>query len=139
MAEQCAFEAQPGSILCKRHGGDLPQVRRERAERVTLARLAAFNHILAAVEAAAATYVDVMINGKPGDRLRAADRILELAGIKQGQPVLEVNLNVGLQPDADANDAKLLGIIERMNSERAELLRTRAIEVVSVEVEEQAG
>jgi hypothetical protein len=130
--EQCSEDAEPASIVCRFHGARMPDERRAAAERVELAKLTVLNTLVQTVEEAAATYLHVMRHGeKDADRLKAADRVLEMTGIKTGQPLVQVQINTGLRPQEDARDARLLGIVQKLNAERAELLRTKAIEAVA--------
>lgn len=138
--EQCSADARPGSILCGRHGANLPDMRREAAERIALARLTSLNTVILAVEEAVGTYLTVMRHGDKGsDRIKAADRVLELAGMPLGKPLVDVKIDMhGLRPDEDPRDSRLLSIIERLDAERATLLKQRAIDVVAQPREETA-
>jgi len=120
----------PASILCSVHGGRLPDERRAVAERVELAKMTVLNTLIATVERAAAVYIGIMDDPteKATDRIKAADRVMEMAGLRNGQPLVQVNVQTGLRPTEDARDARLIGIIERHNAERAAILRERAIE-----------
>lgn len=139
--EQCKDQAKVGSVLCGRHGANLPELRREAAERIALARLTSFNTVALGVEEAVGTYLEIMRHGdKDATRLRAADRIMELAGVPLGKPVFEVKVDQhGLRPQEDPRDARLLSIIERLDTERAALLRARAIEAVALDVTEETA
>ncbi len=132
---QCTREAKPASILCSVCGGeDRDQQRREIAERTELAKLVSFNSLLAGVEEAIATYFSVMRNGeKDADRLRAADRILELAGFKTQGPLVAVQVNnTGLRQE-DHRDARLLDVIRRLDAEKAEQIQARILDTVATE------
>lgn len=125
----------PASLLCSSCGGHLPDERRAVAERVELAKMTVMNTLIGAVEEAVAVYIGIMRHPgeKASDRIKAADRVLEIAGIKTGQPLVQVQVNTGLRPQEDSRDARLIAIIERNNTERAELLRQRAIEATARE------
>lgn len=114
-------------------------MRREAAERIALARLTSFNTIALAVEEAVGTYLQIMRYGdKDATRLRAADRVMEMAGVPLGKPVLDVKVDLrGLRPEEDPRDARLLSIIDRLDGERAALLRARALDVVAREEERE--
>lgn len=132
---QCSVEAEPASLLCRQHGATLPDERRAAAERMALAKLTVFNTLVAVVEEACTTYMQVMRHGeKDSDRLKAADRVLELAGIKTGQPLVQVQVNTGLRPQEDSRDARLLGIIRKIDTERAALLEAKVIETIAHDV-----
>ena len=130
--EQCSEDAAPASIVCSHHGAKLPDERRASAERVELAKLTVLNTLVGVVEEAAATYLSIMRHGdKDSDRLKAADRVMELTGIKTGLPLVQVQVNTGLRPQEDLRDARLVTIVQKLNEERAELLKTKAIEAVA--------
>lgn len=132
---QCSNTAAPDSILCNSCGAQLPERRREAAETNALAKLALMNTMLAVVEEAASHLVGIMRHGdKDSDRLKAIDRVLDLAGVRTDKPLVEINISHGLRPQEDSRDARLAAIIGKIDSERAELLRARAIEAVSRDV-----
>ena len=108
----------------------MPDERRAVAERVELAKMTVLNTLIATVERAAAVYIGIMDDPteKATDRIKAADRVMEMAGLRNGQPLVQVNVQTGLRPTEDARDARLIGIIERHNAERAAVLREKAIE-----------
>lgn len=126
-------EAEPASLLCRAHGGRLPDERRAAAERVELAKLTVLNTLVLAVEEAAGVYLEIMRDQgeKASDRIKAADRVLEMTGLRAGQPLVQVQINTGLRPAEDARDARLVDIIRRLDSQRAELLQRTAIEAVA--------
>jgi hypothetical protein len=129
---QCSDDALPASLLCRSHGGALPDSRRAAAERVELAKLTVVNTLVATVEEACGVLLQIMRAGeKDSDRLKAVDRVLELAGIRTGQPLVQVNVQTGLRPQEDARDARLVAIIEKLDRERADVLRQTAIEAVA--------
>ena len=133
---QCTHDAQPGSVLCQSCGANLPGERRAAAERAALAQLIVVNTTAAVIEEAMGVLVSVMRHGeKDSDRLRAVDRVLELSGVMNSQPIVAVQVNTGLRPQEDNRDARLLSIIEKMSEERAATLRERAIGAISHEVE----
>jgi hypothetical protein len=130
---QCGRDAEPAALMCGQHGGRLPDQRRATAERVELAKMTVLNTLVGAVEEAVSVYLGIMRDPteKANDRIRAADRVLEIAGIRTGQPLVQVQVNTGLRPQEDSRDARLVAIIEKNNRERAELLRQKAIEATA--------
>jgi hypothetical protein len=132
---QCDRNAEPASLLCSSHGGRLPDERRASAERVELAKLTVLNTLVQVVEEAASVYIGIMRDPteKATDRIKAADRVMEMAGLRNGQPLVQVQINTGLRPQEDARDARLVAIIEKHNAERAELLKTKVIEATARE------
>lgn len=132
---QCTNETSPGSVLCGSCGGNLPDERRAAAERMELAKLSTLNTMISLVEETSLHLVQIMRSGeKDSDRLRAIDRILELAGVRTGQPLVQVQVNAGLRPQEDPRDARLLAIIEKISEDRAALLRSRAVEAMAHDV-----
>lgn len=119
--------------MCKAHGGRLPDERRAAAERVELAKLTVLNTLVQVVEEAAAVYLGIMRDPteKAADRMKAADRVMEMTGLRSGQPLVQVQINTGLRPQEDARDARLVQIIQRLDAQRAELLQRTAIEAVA--------
>lgn len=101
-----------------------------------LAKMTVMNTLIGAVEEAVGVYTGIMRDPteKATDRIKAADRVLEIAGIKTGQPLVQVQVNTGLRPQEDSRDARLMAIIEKNNKDRAELLRQRAIEATVTDV-----
>lgn len=77
--ERCGNRPIPGGTVCRFHGGGAPSVKRKAALR--LASL---------VEPAIGTLARVMIKGETHTvQMRAANSILDRAGITRGQPSLE--------------------------------------------------
>lgn len=113
----------------------MPDERRASAERVELAKLTVLNTLVQVVEEAASVYIGIMRDPteKATDRIKAADRVMEMAGLRNGQPLVQVQINTGLRPQEDARDARLVAIIEKHNAERAELLKTKVIEATARE------
>lgn len=70
--ERCKYPPVPGATVCRFHGGNAPQVRRKAALR--LAEL---------VDPAIATMAQVMVDrqARHSDRLRAAENVLDRAGV----------------------------------------------------------
>lgn len=100
-----------------------------------LAKLSTLNTMISLVEETSLHLVEIMRSGeKDSDRLRAIDRILELAGVRTGQPLVQVQVNAGLRPQEDPRDARLLAIIEKISEDRAALLRSRAVEAMAHDV-----
>jgi hypothetical protein len=132
---QCSDESAPASLLCTKHGATLPDERRAAAERMALAKLTSLNTLLLVTEEAVSVLVQIMRSGeKDSDRLKAVDRVLELTGIKTGQPLVQVNVNTGLRPMEDPRDARLVALISKMDKERGELLQQKAIETIAHDV-----
>lgn len=113
----------------------MPDERRAVAERIELAKMTVMNTLIGSVEEAVSVYTGIMRDHteKAGDRIKAADRVLEIAGIKTGQPLVQVTQNIGLRPQEDSRDARLIAIIEKNNADRAALLRQTAIEATAQE------
>lgn len=94
------------------------------------------NTLVATVEEAAAVYIGIMRDPteKAADRIKAADRVMEMTGLRSGQPLVQVQINTGLRPQEDDRDRRLIAIIEKHNEERAAILKERAIEATAREV-----
>lgn len=87
--KQCGNTAEPGAVVCRYHGGAAPQVRRKAALR-----------LLELVDPSIATLAEVMMSktNKPADRIRAADSILDRAGIPRAQTMdISVSQDVLIQ------------------------------------------
>lgn len=85
--QRCGNRPIPGGTVCRFHGGGAPSVRRKAALR--LASL---------VEPAIGTLARVMVQGQSeAVRVRAANSILDRAGITRGQPSLEESRALLLQ------------------------------------------
>ena len=77
----CGNRAVAGTPLCRSHGGTTVSVQEQARRRIDMVRSELFEMLCGAAKEAAETYVTVMRTGKQDrDRLRAADRVLELLG-----------------------------------------------------------
>lgn len=95
--ERCEKAPIKGGTVCKTHGGSAPQVRRKAALR-----------LLELVEPAIAVLAREMVNAdKSSDRQRAANSVLDRAGVPRTATVI------------DGDSAKAL-LFERINALRAE-------------------
>lgn len=95
--EQCGQSAIKGGTVCRNHGGAAPQVRRKAALR-----------LLELVDPAIAVLAREMVNAdKSADRQRAANSVLDRAGVPRTATVI------------DGESAKSL-LVERINALRGE-------------------
>lgn len=122
--ERCKLgEAGPGVGVCRFHGGLSAITQDQARRRIEMVRSAMFDELCEAALEAVETYVHIMRNGeKDGDRLRAADRVLQLIGLDD--QVSGVPKDTGEQEDIDEQLRTLLAVAapERLQ---------RAIEVTS--------
>lgn len=77
----CQFPPIPGGAVCRFHGGAAPQVRRK-----------AMLRLLELVDPAVATMARIMVdtNAKDADRLRAAENVLDRAGLGRQVDVVDL-------------------------------------------------
>jgi hypothetical protein len=79
----CGNRAVGGTPLCRAHGGTTLSVQEQTRRRIDAVRSELFEHLCASAKEAVETYTVIMRTGKrDADRLRAADRILELLGFR---------------------------------------------------------
>lgn len=91
---RCGNWSIRGGTVCSRHGGGLPSVRKSAEAVLEAAR----NGLVGAVPTALDTLVELTGVGNPeGVRLKAAESLLDRAGIKGG---IEIEVNVGVKTDA---------------------------------------
>jgi len=78
---QCGNLAVSGTPLCRVHGGTTVSVQEQARRRIDAVRSELFEHLVSSAREAVEVYTTVMRTGmKDADRLRAADRVLELLG-----------------------------------------------------------
>lgn len=79
----CGNLAVAGTPLCRVHGGTTISVQEQARRRIDAVRSELFEHLCDAAKEAAETYITIMRTGKKdADRLKAADRVLELLGFR---------------------------------------------------------
>lgn len=79
----CGNLAVAGTPLCRVHGGTTISVQEQARRRIDAVRSELFEHLCSAAREAAETYTTIMRHGKKdADRLKAADRVLELLGFR---------------------------------------------------------
>lgn len=79
----CGNLAVAGTPLCRVHGGTTISVQEQARRRIDAVRSELFGMLCDAAREAADTYVTIMRTGKKdADRIKAADRVLELLGFR---------------------------------------------------------
>ena len=128
--EVCGNRAVGGTPLCQYHGGTTMSVQAQARRRIDMVRSELFELLTGATKEAAETYIMIMRTGKrDADRLRAADRVLELVGFR------DTVANVpGAGPVSDI-DQQLAGLLKTATEERLK----RAIEVTSSEASDDGS
>lgn len=124
--ERCSLsEMSTGVGLCRHHGGGLLITQDQARRRIEMVRSAMFDELCEASLEAVETYLHIMKHGeKDADRLRAADRVLALAGLEDRL------ITVPGAGEEDDIDSQLRGLLAQVPPERL----ARAIEATSREV-----
>ena len=79
----CGNFAVAGTPLCRAHGGTTLSVQEQARRRIDAVRSQLFQELCSAAKDAVQVYVTIMNTGKrDADRLRAADRVLEMLGMR---------------------------------------------------------
>jgi hypothetical protein len=125
--EDCKLDAIAGAMFCRFHGGTTHAVQEQTRRRLDAVRSEMFEQLVAAAGEAVSTYIEIMRNGKKeSDRLRAADRVLELIGVRD--QVVEVHVKTSTEP-TDI-ERELLTLLTEVAGDRL----NEVIDVVSSEV-----
>lgn len=74
--KRCGFEAEAGSVVCERHGGGAPQVRRRAAERVIMTADHAAEMLVKWLDDPSVPF---------GDRIKIAQNLMDRAGLIAAQ------------------------------------------------------
>ena len=120
--EDCKMKALPGGVLCAYHGGNTVIAMDQNRRRLDMVRAQLFDTLVDAGSEAIDTYVAIMRDGKKdSDRLRAADRILELMGIRDQV----VQVKVTQQAEATDLEDEIFKLLAHVTQERmGEIIET---------------
>ena len=113
--DQCLNRSVHGQIFCASHGGNTLQVQDQTRRRLDTVRSTMFDKLVDAANEAVDTYITIMRHGKKdSDRLKAADRVLEMLGVRD--QVIEVKHTHSIEP-TDL-EAELLGLLKNTTKEK---------------------
>lgn len=129
----CGDPVVPNTPLCERHGGKYLLGRTSALLRREAMRMQLLDDLIDGAKTAVRTYMEVMETGeKDADRIRAADRVLELLGFRgesQASPLPQVDETIlpggqATEKKDDFIDAHLTELLQQVSIERVtEIIR----------------
>lgn len=131
--EQCRNQAIYGTPFCKYHGGTTVSVQEQARRRIEAVKATLFDKLIKAADLAINTYIEVAKAGeKDADRLKAADRILELLGMRDDVVTVQVAGTTNLE--LTDTDARLIAALRAASNEKLQ----QAIPAASRDTEQDA-
>lgn len=128
--DPCKNDAIAGTPFCRFHGGTTVAVQDQARRRIEAVKATLFDKLLRAANTAVDTYIEVCKSGeKDSDRLRAADRILELVGVRED--IISVHVSGTTEHQVTDLDAALVTALRTVGEERF----SRAIDTTAVDVD----
>lgn len=134
--DPCGNKAMHGLEFCRHHGGNTLAVQDMARRRIEAVRSELFEHLVMSARDAVETYTTIMKTGKrDADRLKAADRVLELLGM--GDDVAQLPHQQKEESEIDKQLAVLLVHVTNEKLQRA--METTVIDAEVIEDEHDTG
>jgi len=124
--ETCGNKAVGGTPLCRVHGGTTVSVQEQARRRIDAVRGELFEHLVTSAKQAVEVYTTIMLTGKKdADRLKAADRVLELLGFRD-----QITNLPGDGPQESDIDKQLKVLLVQVADDRLQraIIETTAVE-----------